>query len=405
VLILLISIVGCTEDNSPTEPENPYQLEGISARSGSREQIGAYVGDGFFRVNVPAGGYLLSYKTEKFGVSHLVFRAETPTLINVNLTSEDQVIAASLRSGEVLDPQDSYATGPIRVYAWPGVLNGLTSPTWETIFQLSSSLAQMVIEYGRVYVESGTVELPESFENDSSGDDSSGDDSSGDDSSGDDSSEQEDEDGLVIHDLLSDGSSVGYVTGGMFTNEGYTVTTNSGGYLAYETDILHDIRIEFDAKGYVPLEENGDGKIVIMQMFDSGHDFNWMGTDPWFSPYSMYEVRKRGKWDGQVLDRTDGVHFKCGGEGNDGLELGTWIPGDSPAEHPLDWDSDTVYHWVITLNDSYTEISRNGKLLFAEHIGHVFSPDDTLNIRIGGTWFGRVGPANVTYSNVKIFRL
>ena len=97
------------------------------------------------------------------------------------------------------------------------------------------------------------------------------------------------------------------------------------------------------------------------------------------------------------------MELKFGGRGSTD-ELSTW-DGHSPAGHPLEWDPNMPYHWVITINNGYTEVIRNDQVIFSDNCDE-FNPEGSLNIRIGGVPYGgRTGSQNVTYSNVQIFRL
>ncbi len=209
---------------------------------------------------------------------------------------------------------------------------------------------------------------------------------------------------LVLFDPLTDGKSVAStVNGGQFTPDGYRVETNFHGYLVYETDIVGNIGLEFDAKGYIDREDCSDSKLVVLLMFDSPRDANWGDPAIWRdSHYSLLEVRKRGIVPG--FDHvTNGLGLKCGAHGH-GLEFGTWA-GHGQAGHPIEWHPDTVYHWVITWRDGVCDIRRNGQAMYSVNTTPQYAPTGKMNIRIGGTHWGRGGPRNVTYSNVRIYRL
>jgi hypothetical protein len=208
---------------------------------------------------------------------------------------------------------------------------------------------------------------------------------------------------LVISDPLTDERSAGVVNGGMFVPEGYKVTTNFHGNILYETDIIKNIRIEFDAKGYIDREECSDNKMIALTIFDSPSDANWMDPEIWKdSHYSLLEVRKRGIVPGYEYV-TNGLGLKCGSHG-EGIELGSWA-GHGLAGHPIEWNPNTLYHWVFTWKDGFCELIRNGQKMYSEKTLPQYNPSGTLKIRIGGTHWGRSGPRDVAYSNVKIYRL
>lgn len=209
---------------------------------------------------------------------------------------------------------------------------------------------------------------------------------------------------LAIDDPLTNNQSRATVHGGLFTTEGYKVTTTVGGYLAYSTDIRKNIRIEFDAKGYRAKEDDGtEGKIIIMEVFDTDHGHAWVGHEMYDSPYCLYHLRKRGLYQGQDHIKVDGLQLKFGGKGRN-HEYSTW-QGHGASGHPLSWDPYTTYHWVFTIQNGTTRMTRNGQVIFDQPV-HEFDPDGALNIRIGGAGYaGRTGSRDVTYSNVKIYRL
>ena len=218
------------------------------------------------------------------------------------------------------------------------------------------------------------------------------------------SGESQIEDGqLVVFDPLTNGRSVGNVNGGQFSPEGYKVTTNFRGYLVYETDIVGNIGVEFDAKGYIDRENCSDSKLVVILMFDAPRDANWGDPAIWRdSHYSLLELRKRGVVPG--FDHvTNGLGLKCGSHGH-GLEFGSWA-GHGLAGHPIEWNPNTLYHWVITWKDGRCEIIRNDQMMYSLNTTPQYAPKGKMNIRIGGTQWGRGGPRNVTYSNVRIYRL
>lgn len=204
---------------------------------------------------------------------------------------------------------------------------------------------------------------------------------------------------LAIYDPLTNGKTVGTAAGGYFSSGGYTVTTHQGGYIVYQTGITNSIIIEFDARGYVP-NEDAD-KMAIVQLFDCPVNGNWK-EPAIYENYYIYEVRKRGLVEGQMHNVTNGVMLKCGGKSRHNfLELGSWT-GACLAGHPLDWNPNVTYHWRIVYRSGFTEVYRNNQALFSVGTNPEFVPGGKLNVRIGGTPYGFAGPANVTYSNVRI---
>jgi hypothetical protein len=193
---------------------------------------------------------------------------------------------------------------------------------------------------------------------------------------------------LVIDDPLTNGkSNYAAAYGGEFTLEGYKVNSAQGQYLAYSTDIIGDIRVEFDAKGF----NYGGGKDIIIEIFDSPHDAAWVGGNEFvWRTYSFFQIVFAG-FNGKI-------RIKAG--------RGVDDDGGTRAEYvgPFDWDPDRNYHWVFLLKDGYCEITRNGEMLVSGSTAS-FQPFAPLNMRIGGTWHPvHTGVAGVTYSNVRVYR-
>ena len=208
---------------------------------------------------------------------------------------------------------------------------------------------------------------------------------------------------LVIHDPLTNGRTVGVVNGGAFTPGGYNITTNFYGSLVYETGITGNIGVEFDAKGYIDREECSDSKLVVLLMYDAPRDANLGDPAIWReSSYSVLEMRKRGHVAG-FEHVTNGLGLKCGAHG-DGLEFGTWA-GHGLAGHPLEWNPEVTYHWVVTWKNGALEILRNKQPMYAVNTLPQYEPKGRMVVRIGGTHWGRSGPRGVTYSNVRIYRV
>ncbi len=208
---------------------------------------------------------------------------------------------------------------------------------------------------------------------------------------------------LVIADSLKNGRTVGMVNGGQFTPDGYRITTNFQGYLVYETGITGDIGVEFTAKGYLDREECSDSKLVVLLMYDAPRDANWGEPAVWRdSHHSLLEIRKRGFVPG-FEHITNGLSLKCSSHGG-GIEFGSWA-GHGLAGHPLEWNPNTTYHWVITWKDGMLDVRRNDQPLYLTNTLPQYNPKGKMVVRIGGTHWGRGGPRNVVYSDVKIYRL
>lgn len=213
---------------------------------------------------------------------------------------------------------------------------------------------------------------------------------------------------LAIDDPLTNGRCAGRVVGGEFTAEGCRITAEKG-YIIYETDIRKQIRVEFDAKGYLDREPSRgtDDNAMLFVMHDAEPDTNWAAA--WRDlPNYLYQIRKIGLFieNGQPLFTTNGISFKAGcAYRNVGVELASWNGGDCLAGHPVEWNPSKRYHWVITVSNGRTEIVRDGVKMFSIDCATAFNPDNRLLIYIGGATYGPYSPRNVTYSNVKIYRV
>lgn len=203
---------------------------------------------------------------------------------------------------------------------------------------------------------------------------------------------------LVINDPLTNGQSVGIVAGGWFIpGQGYHLPANWANYIAYETGMTGaNIRLEFDATGYIPMEgDDADGKMVILRILDSPWTFPWLGSDQWQAGYSIFELRKKGRYYADA----DGMHLKFGA-GQTFDEYRSY-EGDSPSGHPFAWNPNTTYHWLVLIQNNTFRITRNGAVIFSGSSA-AFRPTNPLNILIGGTPTGASGPRDVTYANVKV---
>jgi hypothetical protein len=205
---------------------------------------------------------------------------------------------------------------------------------------------------------------------------------------------------LVVNDPLTNGTTIGAVAGGEFTPEGYRVLTNNGGYVMYATDIIRNIQVEFNAKGYIPGENSVSAKLTVLEMFDADPytpwNLVWRDIDSF-----LWQLRKRGA--GGIV--TDALDLKFGCERRHvGKEFWGWR-GDCLAGNPIEWDPNKLYRWVVTVSEGRTEVIRNGQLMYSVDSAVGFAPDGPLVVRIGGTSYGAEGPRGVAYSNVKIYRL
>jgi len=206
---------------------------------------------------------------------------------------------------------------------------------------------------------------------------------------------------LVIADTLTGGTTQGLAEGGVFLpGQGYHIPDNWGGYLAYATSIDNpNLMLEFDAQGYLSYEsDGGGGKMILFRITDTAFDTPWTGGGTEWDTNSLFELRKKGA---EAYD-PDGVHLKFGSRGNFSENYRS-VDGYSPAGHPLSWNVNTTYHWVVTIASGAMEITRNGQTIFVGACDE-FQPFTPLNILIGGTPSAWSGPRDVTYANVKVYQ-
>jgi hypothetical protein len=215
---------------------------------------------------------------------------------------------------------------------------------------------------------------------------------------------------LVIFDPLTNNQSDynAILIGGEFTPEGYHITADQG-YIMYETDIRENIRVEFDAKGFIwdEWDHEGNDESTIMVMHDAIDPYvNWPALwsvldNCWF------QMIKLGM---SPYNSVNGLKLKGGcdcdwGGGGTFFEVSSYYHHDNGAfvgGHPVDWDPATTYHWVVTVQSGHTEGFRDGQQLFW---GDGFWPGNRIVVLIGGAYYNVYSPRDVTYSNVTIYRL
>ncbi len=140
VVILVTGMLGCErESNTPSDPNLPQPGIEVFPYSPARadfyvlgtssDELGVYVGDGFFMVQIPAGEYLLRYITER-GMFHLVCRVNEPALIFIGLQEDDVIQDAWLFAGTITDVgQETQDHGTVMLFSWPG-----SSAEWWEVF-------------------------------------------------------------------------------------------------------------------------------------------------------------------------------------------------------------------------------------------------------------------------------
>jgi len=131
ILVVGVSVWAYAESSSPSTPEIAKHPANFYAGRGFSDEYGAYVGNEVFVVQVPAGDYLLRYKTN-VGTFDLVLRATEKALLYVGLVTGDKVIDAFIYPGTVFDTsRDTQAHGIVTLFVWPG-----SSITWRDVFRM-----------------------------------------------------------------------------------------------------------------------------------------------------------------------------------------------------------------------------------------------------------------------------
>lgn len=154
LLILMIGVASCQwfsgESDGPTsatvsgnaaQPGNFYVSRGIA------DQFGVYKAEsGGFQVNIPTpGDYVLTYTTT-LGTFEIVFRATEKALLNIGVQPGDDVLEASLQTGQITETAGQKTTvqtfGPVIVFLRPG--SG-TDIGWTDIFVVDTSHATIIL--------------------------------------------------------------------------------------------------------------------------------------------------------------------------------------------------------------------------------------------------------------------
>jgi len=211
---------------------------------------------------------------------------------------------------------------------------------------------------------------------------------------------------LVIEDKLTDGTSKAALIAGEGSfrqGQGYYMAGEFNNYLRYDTGFSGGIMVEFDAQGYIPGEEMHDGNdemtIAIIQDAPPGTAWaNWRVL-----PYYLFQLRKMANYSGDIA--MDGLKMKCGSANRSSYD-GEWKTsmGQGLVGHPLSWDTNHKYHWLIMIEPGWIELRRDNQPIFQDGLdGAIFSTDPNY-VYIGGGEGFDYSPNNITYSNVKIYK-
>lgn len=127
VLITGVSVWARAENDSSATTD---QIANFYASRGHSDEYGVYIGNEIFVVQVPAGDYMLRYKTN-LGTFYIVFRATEKSFLYVGLQSGDAIVDATIFPGTIFDTsKESQTYGVVTLYVWPG-----SSTTWQEIFR------------------------------------------------------------------------------------------------------------------------------------------------------------------------------------------------------------------------------------------------------------------------------
>lgn len=149
LLGIILGISGCSggDSQSPTSaalPENSEELSNFWAGEGNYKNVSAYVDDTYFRIFVPAGDYLLTYKIQGGGTYYVAFRAAKSAAVSFGIRPEHTLSEIWLQEGEI-NTYYGYVkpSGPVTLYSWPGP--GFTSPPWDYVFTPDADSEAMLL--------------------------------------------------------------------------------------------------------------------------------------------------------------------------------------------------------------------------------------------------------------------
>ena len=144
-------MISCGKDDSsaPTAPNVPLFPAGQSSEysnemgfysSNGDGQFGAWAGDcSEFLVGVPAGDFLLTYRTT-LGAFYIAFRATNAAVLHIGLMGNDRVSDASIEKGGLTNTSlGKWESQGVALFAWPGSGAG-----WNSVFQGSGAVIVMI---------------------------------------------------------------------------------------------------------------------------------------------------------------------------------------------------------------------------------------------------------------------
>ena len=228
-----------------------------------------------------------------------------------------------------------------------------------------------------------------------------------------------------IDDPYTNGSSIGYVNGGTFTESGWKTSLRTD-YIQYDIETCPIGKIEFDVVGLYASnvvfpnigynrsgEEQEDMHYTLFNMWDRDDDNSWYGQyingiPLWHNPYKAimhlfgYVVGDPYKW-GHGRFRLNVSAFEGGYEDDPHafeVEYGT-----------INWQRDQVYHILLEWGNGKMTYYVNDQVyvnMDYSSFGEDYAPP-FHSMRIGSSLgckgFGHQVPINTTFSNFKFYRI
>lgn len=164
-VFVLMGFSGCSffESDNSSIPTGPVSISSGSsgnianfyASRGHGNSLGIYKGEDVFVVNVPAGHYLLTYKTN-WGIFHLVFSALEISLLHVGLVSGTEVEEITILEGDIDldDLEGADVFGNILLVSWPGQKN---PRPWNNVFLAKPGAIPIFLVQAGIIVQSPLI--------------------------------------------------------------------------------------------------------------------------------------------------------------------------------------------------------------------------------------------------------
>ena len=139
-----------------TSPDNQNQINFWSEK-GKEEFAVSLDSNGEFRLNIPAGEYLVTYST-RYGTFRLVLHASENVILHIGLSEGDAVSQLSIQKGKISqDSSNVQQHGTVTLYAWPGS----DSPDWQETFSAGSHSSPIIlVDKGQIATEISIIPKP-----------------------------------------------------------------------------------------------------------------------------------------------------------------------------------------------------------------------------------------------------